>query len=157
MALQIRLKVRIAYGGRSVDAIALHDTGAETYAFIDESIASVLGLTRGDAVAYSGIAGDSVGFKSEVSRVSILDNPDCSLDKVPVIVGRVTVPNVQVLIGEYFMRSVGMVTEITEDGTRISCKKGPKIAVSQPIPVEYWVIGGAIVASVVILGFFLKD
>jgi hypothetical protein len=157
MALQIRMKVRVTYGGRSVDAIALHDTGAETYAFLDESIATQLGLTKGEAIGYSGIAGSSIGFKSEVSRVSLLDNADCSLDKVPVIVGQVSVPNVQLLIGEYFMRSVGMSTEVTEDGVKISCKKGVKVAMTQPIPTEYWVIGGAIVASVAVLAIFLKD
>lgn len=157
MALQIRMKVRLSYGGRSVDAVALHDTGAETYAFIDQSIASKLGLPKGEAIGYSGIAGSSVGFKSQVDNITVLDNPQCSLSKSPVIVGAVSVPNVQLLIGEYFMRSTGMVTEITEDGAKISCKKGPSVAVSQPIPTEYLIMGGAVVVAAIVAFIFLKD
>lgn len=154
---QIRIKVRLSYRGRYVDAVALHDTGAETYAFVDSSIAEKLGLPRGEAIGYAGIAGSSVGFKSEVDSFQILDNPDCSLGKMPVVVGRVSVPNVQLLVGEYFMRSVGMTTEVTEDGISISCRKGQKVAIVQPIPEHYWLLGGAAVVLAVLGFVFLRD
>ena len=150
---QIRLNVRISYRGRSVDAVALHDTGAETYAFLDNSIAERLGLPRGSAVGYAGIAGSSVGFNSEVDSFQVLGNSDCAIGKMPVVVGQVTVPNVEALVGEYFMRSVGMTTEVSENGISISCRKGAKIAITQPISKETWIIGGAVILGVVILGF----
>lgn len=156
---QIRLKAKITYQGRSVEAIALHDTGAETYAFLDTSIAQKLGLPRGEAIGYAGIAGSSVGFKSQVDSVGIVENPQCTLTKVPVVVGTVSVPNVQLLVGEYFMRSTQMKTEFSEDGkVLISCMKGPSIAASQPIPLEYMIMGGAAIVGLLALGFFvLKD
>lgn len=156
---QIRLKARITYQGRSVDAIALHDTGAETYAFLDTSIAQKLGLPRGEPIGYAGIAGSSVGFKSQVDTVSIVENPQCALSKVPVVVGSVSVPNVELLVGEYFMRSTQMETKFSADGkVLISCKGGPSIAASQPIPLEYLIMGGAAIAGILALGFFvLKD
>lgn len=154
--MQLLMKVRISYRGKSVDAMALHDTGAEANAFIDNSIAAKLGLPKGDAIGYAGIAGSSVGFKSQVDNVTVLDNPQCSLSKVPVVIGTVTVPNVQLLVGEYFMRSTGMVTEVTEDGMKISCRKGPSIAVAQGIPKEYLIVGGVLLAAVAAF-FLLKD
>ena len=156
---QIRLKAKITYQGRSVEAIALHDTGAETYAFLDTSIAQKLGLPRGEPIGYAGIAGSSVGFKSQADSVSIVENPQCALSKVPVVVGTVSVPNVQLLIGEYFMRSTQMETKFSEDGkVLISCKGGMSVAASQPIPFEYMLMGGAAIVGVLALGFFmLKD
>jgi len=146
--MQIPIPVRIEYQGRVVNTTALHDTGAETFAFIDQSIARKLGLPQGSAQGYSGIAGSSVGFKSKVDRITVTTAPNCSLAPVNVIVGNVDIPNVELLVGEYFMRSVGMVTETNEKQVVISCKGGPKVAISVPIQREYIILGGLAVLLV---------
>jgi len=155
---QIRVGVRITYRGKSVDAIALFDSGAETYAFLDTSIAKKLGLPQGEAQGYSGIAGSDVGFKSSVDSLSLSDNPNCSISgNVPVLVGTVTVPNVTLLVGEYFIKDTKMVTDFSTGSMVTSCRGGPSIVVTQPIPPEYWVIGGAGVLVILGMIFFLRD
>lgn len=150
--MQITLPVTITYKGRSISARALHDTGAETFAFIDKSIASQLGLLTGEAVGYNGIAGSDVGFKSTVDNISITGVSGCSLGSpskpVPVMVGSVSIPNVQLLVGEYFMKSVKLTTSFDDSGkTLISCGSGVHV-VTEPIPKEYLIIGGAIILLV---------
>lgn len=155
---QIRVNVRITYKGRSADAIALFDSGAETYAFLDTSLAQKLGLSQGEAIGYSGIAGSSVGFKSVVDSLSLTDNPSCAVTQnVPVLVGQVTVPNVTMLIGEYFIKTTGMQTDFSSGEMVTRCKGGPTVAVSQPIPMEYWLLGGAAVVALLAVVFFLGD
>lgn len=156
---QIRVNVNLSYKGRSTSAIALFDSGAETYAFVDTSIAKKLGLPQGDAQGYSGIAGSDVGFKSAVDSLSLSENPHCAVTgNVPVLVGTVTVPNVTMLIGEYFIKTTGMKVDFSNGTMVTQCQGGPTIAVSQPIPTEYWLIGGAALAALVAtLIFVLKD
>jgi len=155
---QIRVGVQISYKGKSVNAIALFDTGAETYAFIDTALAAKLGLPQGEAIGYSGIAGSDIGFKSAVDSLSLKDNPSCAVtNNVPVLVGTVTVPNVSMLIGEYFVKTTGMVTDFSKGSMTTACKGGPTVAVSQPIPTEYWVLGGAALAALVAVVLFLGD
>jgi predicted aspartyl protease len=156
---QIRVNVNLSYKGRSTSAIALFDSGAETYAFVDTSIAKKLGLPQGEAQGYSGIAGSDVGFKSAVDSLSLSENPTCAVTgSVPVLVGTVTVPNVTMLIGEYFIKNTGMVTDFSTGQMVTRCHGGPSIAVSQPVPIEYWLLGGAALAALIAAFVFLvKD
>jgi predicted aspartyl protease len=156
--VQIRVNVQVTYKGKSVNAIALYDSGAEAYAFLDTSIAQQLGLSQGEAIGYSGIAGSSVGFKSTVDSLTLSENPNCSVTKnVPVLVGQVTVPNVTLLIGEYFIKATGMDTDFSTGTMVVRCKNGPTVAVSQPIPTEYWILGGAAVVALLAVVIFLTD
>lgn len=156
---QIRVNVNLSYKGRTTSAIALFDSGAETYAFVDQSIAKKLGLPQGEAQGYSGIAGSDIGFKSVVDTLSLSENPTCAVTgNVPVLVGTVTVPNVTMLIGEYFIKSTKMTTDFSTGTMVTKCGSGPAIAMTQPIPVEYWVLGAAAVAALIAAGIFLfKD
>lgn len=141
---QVRVNVTLQNGSRSVDVVALHDDGADAFAFIDPSIATQLGLTLGGSISFSGVTGGATGFNSTVSKITVKENPDCSVVNAPVIVGPVSVPNVSMLLGQHFMQSVNMVTTINTDGTvTLGCKKGPSIAISEPIPPEYYILAGA--------------
>ena len=151
--MQIRLKTTLTNGPRSVNVQALHDTGAEVYAFIDHSVADALGLQRGGAMGYSGIAGSSVGFKSSITGIRLDDNPSCFLQgNIPVLVGQVTVPNVKILLGEYFFKDLRLNTGFDDNGNvLISCRGGQTIAVGQPLPEGTLFIGGAIVLGAALL------
>lgn len=156
-ALKILTKMQATHGGRKVNVTGMHDTGAETFAFINTDLARQLGLRNEGSLSYSGIAGNQVGFKSTLHRLEIPEVPECALENFPVIVGRVPFAGVDLLYGEYYQRSLSMRTDTLPGEIKISCKGGPHVAITQPIPTIYWIIGGALLAGIVITVLLLRD
>ena len=101
------------------------DTGAEVYLAMDRSDAEALKLPQGKEVMHTGIGGGQIGFETVVDFASIGGAPECILARVPISVLDLDINGVRALIGEHFMRLLGMKLDITREGVTVSCAKGP--------------------------------
>jgi len=159
MGSLIRVDLEFQKGTRTTRARGIVDTGAEGFAFVDNSLAFDLGLKQeGAPVPYVGVGGDTkLGFKSGIDRMTILDNPDCSLGRLNVLVGDMSrLSDIRVLVGEDFLKSVGATLELTEAGVSIACQKGVKVPIAEKWPREVIVLAvGFGVAFVAVAGVFL--
>lgn len=156
MAL-ITVETLLENGPRREKTTALFDTGAKTFAFIDSSLAARLGLPIGDAAPYTGVGGaPQMGFRSKLGRLTFVQNPDCSLSNFDVVVGKLGFAHVDLLVGENFIKSVGASVDFVPEGIRISCKRGPKVAIAEPISPYILVVGGAALLGIAAF-LFLRD
>ena len=101
------------------------DTGAEVYIAMDKSDAEALKLPPGKEVMHTGIGGGQIGFETVVDLASIGGAPECILARVPISVLDLDINGVRALVGEHFMRLLGMKLDITREGVKIACAKGP--------------------------------
>lgn len=159
MGSLIRVDLEFQKGNRTTRARGIVDTGAEGFAFIDNSLAYDLGVQGGGTpVPYVGVGGDTkLGFKTPIDRMTILDNPDCSLGRFDVLIGDMSrLSDIRVLVGEDFLKSVGATLELTEAGVSIACQKGAKVPIAEKWPREVIVLAAGFgVAFVAIAAVFL--
>jgi len=130
--MRLSIPLTLGHGGRTLSMDGLLDTGAEHFIVITDRMASKLGLTRGQATACYGV-GDNIvcGWQTTIDRVSIAGQPQCTLDKVSAFIIPEITPGTDILIGEYFLRSVKAKIDLSEEGKPVLvCREGPHIPIS---------------------------
>lgn len=121
--MRIAVDVEIEKSGKKVIASGMVDTGAEVYAFVDRGLASKLSLTTGERMAFAGVGGETkYGFVAPVDRLGVAGNKDCQLKNVSVLVGdKGNFAEVDILLGEHFLRSLNAELFMTPDGATLRC------------------------------------
>lgn len=156
MGALIWVDVELQNKGKRVVARGIVDTGAEGFAFVDSGIAAQIGLTQvGAPVPYAGVGGQtSLGFRSPLDRMTILDNPDCNLGGFKVLVGDMSrLSDIKILVGEDFIRSTKLIPEpVGESGWAIGCMKGEKIPIPEKISMTTWILIGGFALSALAIG-----
>jgi len=102
----------LQHGGKSVTIQAIVDSGAQT-SIIDRQATSGLNLIMGDRIAFSGVGNtQTYGFTSTIDKIIIAENKDCTASNAPVIIGDLGLGGgIQALLGDPFMRQVGMIID----------------------------------------------
>jgi len=163
MARLIESQILFTYKGRTVEVPGIIDTGAEGFAFVDNSVGDELGVKpTGRLSPYAGVGGQvQYGFTETLDYIGIKDNPRCGLTRPQVTVGPLNLRKgaIRALIGGAFMDQTFMKIHYLGGGKiQIQCgmegKEGPFVAVSEDNTL-YYILGA--VALVGVLAFVLPE
>jgi hypothetical protein len=148
--LRIPVEIELFYKGRSVKLKGIVDTGAADFLSIAEKAVAPLSLNLYGEHKSSGIVeGASIpAWYADIDRLSVVGNPDCTLDNVKISVNRgfATEGGLEnFLLGDDFLRSLNATVEYSEGGAKIICH--PKTTSLTPLLVGGAVLGLGIAAA----------
>ena len=131
-------------GGKKITSPIILDTGASgpVTAYIDSKFAAKLGIKAGDPFPVNGVGGASLGWTGTIDKMSITDNPDCSLDNQQVVILDLGVAfRIQGagLLGLEFIKRANMALEFTNESgygnqVKIGCFGKPQKVVTIKYP-----------------------
>jgi hypothetical protein len=131
-------------GGKKITSPIILDTGASgpVTAYIDSKFAAKLGIKAGSPFPVAGVGGGTLGWTGTIDRMSITDNPDCTLDNQQVVILDLGVAfRIQGagLLGLEFIKRAKMALEFTDepgygDRVKIGCLGKPQKVVNIRYP-----------------------
>jgi len=150
-----RFNAKLFYKGKSIPIIAGVDTGAtRIYVLVSPTAAEKLGLPK-KAAGRVGVVGGGTApaFESELDRVEIEDIPACAINKPKTIIAT-PISEVDVLIGEDYLKALGAKIEYTDKGPALSCRGGiPGIGLPEWGDWQYIAVG---VGILFLFGFLVS-
>lgn len=129
----IMVDVILSNRGKTAVVPAAIDTGASGFGYIDDRISQELMLPLKGTVAFSGVGGEArQGWIKGVELAYVKENPDCRLANFQLV----STPDlgtdpfgIKMLVGEDFLKSTYMNLDPSPEGWKISCRKGPHVAI----------------------------
>jgi hypothetical protein len=120
------------YGGRSVTAPVIVDSGAEGFAAIDKPFAEKLGMPLRLAGLTYGVGGSTMAWQGDINKMSFKDVPGCKLENITVGVSDIPLlrPNAVALLGLRFMGETDMLIRFGKESVKMKCGDlGPEVSV----------------------------
>ena len=138
-----RFTAVLSYKGKSIPVVAGIDTGAtRIYILVSPTIADKLGLPKKNKRSVGVVGGATItAYDTELDRVDIENIPACSINKPQTIIAT-QVSEVDVLIGEDYLKALAAKIEYTDKGPLLSCRGGiPGLSLPEWSDWQYLAIG----------------
>lgn len=132
--------VTFSYGGKSITAPVVVDSGAEGFAAVDRPFAEKLGIPLTLAGFAYGVGGSTLSWNGKLDKMKLKDVPACSVDGVTVGVSDIPLlrPNAVALLGLNFMSKTGATIRFAPGKVTMECPGGPGV----DIPITALAAGG---------------